>query len=96
VTCCEEIDGRLQWDGTELWFISTPGHSPGSICISVENLLFSGDTLLWGRKRAINLPGGDKQELQQSISLLFRTLSSDTVVYPGHGEPFLLQQAKAG
>jgi hydroxyacylglutathione hydrolase len=96
VTCCEELDGRLRWDGTELRFISTPGHSPGSICITVENLLFSGDTLLWGRKRAINLPGGNKQELQQSVSLLFHTFSPDTVVYPGHGEPFLLQEAKGG
>lgn len=96
VTCCEDLDGPLQWDGVELRFIPTPGHSPGSICISVENLLFSGDTLMWGRKRAINLPGGDKQKLQQSVGLLFRTCSPDTLVYPGHGEPFLLKQAEVG
>jgi hypothetical protein len=29
------------------------------------------------------------------VSLLFRTLNPDTMVYPGPGEPFLLQQAKA-
>jgi glyoxylase-like metal-dependent hydrolase (beta-lactamase superfamily II) len=96
VTCCEDLGGRLPWNGAELRFISTPGHSPGSICITVENLLFAGDTLLWGRKRPINLPGGDKQELRQSVSLLFRILSPDTLVYPGHGEPFVLRQAQAG
>ncbi len=93
-TCCEDLNGCLQWDEATLRFISTPGHSPGSICITVDNLLFSGDTLLHGRKRAINLPGGDKQELQRSVSLLFRTSSPDTMVYPGHGEPFLLREAK--
>ena len=77
-------------------FISTPGHSPGSVCIAIDNLLFRGDTLLWGRKRAIDLPGGDKHRLQQSVDLLFRTCSPDTVVYPGHGDPFPLQHAKAG
>lgn len=91
--CWEDLDGRLSWNGAELRFISTPGHSPGSVCISIENLLFSGDTLMCGRKRPINLPGGNKRELQQSLSLLFSTFSPDTVVYPGHGQPFLLHQA---
>jgi len=95
VTCCEDLNGCLQWDDATLRFIATPGHSPGSICIAVDNLLFSGDTLLNGRKRAINLPGGDKRTLQQSLNLLFRAFGPDTLVYPGHGEPFLLRQAKA-
>jgi glyoxylase-like metal-dependent hydrolase (beta-lactamase superfamily II) len=94
-TDCEDLQDKYLWDGSELRFISTPGHSPGGICIRVDNLLFSGDTLMWGRKRAIHLPGGNKQQLQQSVNLLFRTCSPETLVYPGHGEPFLLQQAKA-
>jgi len=94
-TCCESLNGHFRWDDVRLQFISTPGHSPGSVCIAIEDLLFSGDTLLHGRKRAINLPGGDKQALQQSVSLLFRTFGPDTMVYPGHGEPFLLRQARA-
>lgn len=94
VTCCEDISSRLQWNNMSLQFLSTPGHSPGSICIAVENLLFSGDTLLFNRKQAINLPGGDKLKLRQSVEHLFRSCASDTIVYPGHGEPFALQQAQ--
>jgi len=93
--CCDNLNGCMQWDDSMLRFISTPGHSPGGICLAVEDLLFSGDTLLYGRKRAINLPGGDKQLLQQSVKLLFRAFSPDTMVYPGHGEPFYLRQASA-
>jgi glyoxylase-like metal-dependent hydrolase (beta-lactamase superfamily II) len=95
-SCAEDLDGRMIWEGMEIRFLFTPGHSPGSICYSIHNVLFSGDTLLWGRKRPINLPGGDKKKLQQSVNLLFHSFSPETVVYPGHGQPFLLQQAKAG
>jgi len=94
-TCCEDLNGGLQWDDAVLRFISTPRHSPGGICIAVEDMLFSGDTLLYGWKRAIHLPGGDKHMLQQSVNLLFRTFSPNTMVYPGHGEPFFLRQARA-
>jgi glyoxylase-like metal-dependent hydrolase (beta-lactamase superfamily II) len=93
-TCCEDIENKMLWDGSELRFVSTPGHSPGGICIRVDNLLFSGDTLMWGRKRAIHLPGGDKQQLQQSVNLLFSICGPETLVYPGHGEPFRLEQAR--
>ncbi len=93
-TCCEDLNNPLAWDGSQLRFVSTPGHSPGGICILVDNLLFSGDTLMWGRKRAIHLPGGDKQQLQQSVNMLFSICGPETLVYPGHGEPFHLEQAR--
>jgi hydroxyacylglutathione hydrolase len=93
--CWEDMKDGLDWNGTEIRFISTPGHSPGSVCISIDNMLFSGDTLMWGRKRPIILPGGNKHELEQSLDLLFRTFSPTTQVYPGHGQSFLLGQAMA-
>jgi hydroxyacylglutathione hydrolase len=91
--CCEDMNSALTWNGAEIRIIRTPGHSPGSVCISIDDMLFSGDTLMWGRKRSIILPGGNKLELEQSVDLLFRNFSPTTQVYPGHGEPFLLGQA---
>jgi glyoxylase-like metal-dependent hydrolase (beta-lactamase superfamily II) len=93
--CWEDMKNGLTWNGAEIRFIPTPGHSPGSVCISIDDMLFSGDTLMWGRKRSIILPGGNKLELEQSVDLLFRTFSPTTQVYPGHGESFLLGQAMA-
>ena len=70
----------------EIKIISTPGHSPGSICIYIENSLFSGDTLFKNGIGRGDLPGGDiNQEISSIKNLLFE-LPDDIDVYPGHGE----------
>ena len=91
---CEDLNWCLEWRGVQLRFIPTPGHSPGSICIAVGNLLFTGDCLLPNVKRVTKLPGGDKAALRKSLALLLDTFDGETLVYPGHGEPFVLRDAK--
>ena len=69
--------------------ITTPGHSMGSTCFLIENILFSGDTLF---KESIGKTWGDsirerKQKAQQEIDNIKRKLlilPEDTIVYPGH------------
>lgn len=87
----EDLGGELDWHGVRIRCVATPGHSSGSICIAVENLLFTGDCLLPNLKRVANLPGGNKQALEQSLALLMETFDPETLVYPGHGEPFQLK-----
>jgi glyoxylase-like metal-dependent hydrolase (beta-lactamase superfamily II) len=90
---CEDLGWSLDWCGGRVRFIPTPGHSPGSICIAIENLLFTGDCLLPNSKRVTNLPGGNKKALEKSLTLLLDTFNPETLVYPGHGEPFQLKDA---
>ena len=68
----------------------TPGHTPGSVCFSVEGtpLLFTGDTLFPGG------PGNTKSDISDFGTIirsiedrLFRAFTPDTLVYPGHGLP---------
>ena len=67
--------------------LHTPGHTPGSICIQLENspLLFSGDTLFPGGPGATHFPGGDFTKIMDSIETKLMTLEDETVVLPGHG-----------
>jgi glyoxylase-like metal-dependent hydrolase (beta-lactamase superfamily II) len=68
--------------------ILTPGHTPGSICFRLESapVLFSGDTLFPGGPGATKFPGGDFEQIIESIDRRLFTLDADTLVLPGHGD----------
>lgn len=70
-------------------FIKTPGHSPGSICITFGQNVFTGDTLLNYTKTPIKLPGSNKEQYIRSLEKLKTHLKSGMMVYPGHGEAFI-------
>jgi glyoxylase-like metal-dependent hydrolase (beta-lactamase superfamily II) len=66
--------------------ITTPGHTPGSICIYFkdENVLFSGDTLFYESVGRTDFPGGSYKSLSDSIKQKLFTLADNTKVYTGH------------
>jgi glyoxylase-like metal-dependent hydrolase (beta-lactamase superfamily II) len=67
--------------------ITTPGHTPGSICFLLEGtpLLFSGDTLFPGGPGNTSFVGGDFPTIIRSIEDRLLKLPVDTIVLPGHG-----------
>lgn len=66
----------------------TPGHSRGSVCFNVDNILFSGDVLFYRRVGRSDMSrSGGRQELIKSVRRLYNHFSDETIVYPGHG-PF--------
>jgi len=67
-----------------LQVIHTPGHSPGSICLHVDGLVFTGDTLFVGGVGRTDLEGGSWQVLVSSIQNKLFKLADSTVVLPGH------------
>ena len=68
----------------EIQLIHTPGHTPGSQCFLVNNNLVSGDTLFIGACGRCDLPGGDPQQMYQSLTQRLMKLPDKTMVYPGH------------
>jgi glyoxylase-like metal-dependent hydrolase (beta-lactamase superfamily II) len=69
--------------------LTTPGHTPGSICFAIEdtNLLFTGDTLFPGGPGNTALPGGEFDTIITSIDRrIFARFAPDTIVLPGHGD----------
>ena len=76
----------LRLDSEVLQVIETPGHTPGGISLATPGLLFSGDTLFFESIGRTDLPGGDHEQLLQSIRNKLMVLSPETIVLPGHGE----------
>ena len=92
-------DGQIfRFGNTELKVFETPGHSPGSLCYycAADKALFAGDVLFrYGVGRS-DLPGGDGQQLYNSISSKLFTLPDDTKVYSGHGPETTIGDEKFG
>ena len=63
----------------------TPGHTPGSICLRCDEIVFTGDTLFAEGVGRTDLPGGSGFKLIKSIREKLFILSEETKVYPGHG-----------
>lgn len=62
----------------------TPGHTRDSMCLRVENRLFTGDTLLIGATGRTDLPTGDPEALHDSLFNHLLRLEPQLEVYPAH------------
>jgi len=89
----------LRWGGFAARVLHTPGHTPGSISLVVEEvsapdhkrqshapLLLAGDTLFQGSIGRTDLPGGSYPQIIRSIHEKLLVLPDDIVVFPGHGD----------
>jgi hydroxyacylglutathione hydrolase len=68
----------------DIYIYETPGHTPGSIIIKMQNYLFTGDLLFRGAVGRTDLPGGSSKELALSLRKL-KNFSPELSVNPGHG-----------
>ncbi|MGA9061028.1 MAG: MBL fold metallo-hydrolase [Terracidiphilus sp.] len=67
--------------------LHTPGHTQGSVCLHFIplKLLIAGDTLFAGSIGRTDLPGGDFDQIIDSLHARLLTLPDETKVLPGHG-----------
>jgi glyoxylase-like metal-dependent hydrolase (beta-lactamase superfamily II) len=87
-TFTELVDGdRLRLASVDFDVLHTPGHTPGHCCFSLpdEGVLFSGDQLFAGSIGRTDLPGGDTDQLMESMRSKVMPLDDDVRVLPGHG-----------
>ncbi len=89
--------------------IHTPGHCQGAVSLWFEEagVVFTGDTLFQGSVGRTDLPGGDFEQLAESILKRLFPLGDDVRFLPGHGpggtlgderlhNPFVGTQARTG
>lgn len=78
-----------------------PGHTPGTVVIRLPardqtpQLMFSGDFLFAGSIGRTDLPGGDTDQMLESLARVLRPLDDETVVLPGHGEATTMGRERA-
>ena len=91
VTGCSDSDlvehasgDVVQVGAIPITLIHTPGHTPGSQCFFVDGRLVSGDTLFLDGCGRTDLPGGDPEQLYESLTTKLAIVPDDAVLYPGH------------
>lgn len=78
---------KLHFGEQSLDVLLTPGHTPGHVVFlhREDGVLFAGDVLFRGSIGRSDFPGGNHQDLIQSIKTRLWPLGDDVVVVPGHG-----------
>jgi len=85
----------LSFGSLSLEVLHTPGHTLGGISlVSRPYCVFSGDTLFRRGIGRTDLPGGNYQQIEDSIRKKLYTLDDDMVVFSGHGEPTTILEEK--
>ncbi len=86
---------RVSVAGIDVEVLETPGHTPGSVTLRAEDVLFTGDTLFEGSMGRTDLPGGDEATIMKSLKRLGE-LEGDYQVLPGHeGQSTLERERKS-
>ena len=86
----------LECGGLSAETVSTPGHTPGSVCFHFRAaaVLATGDTLFAGSCGRTDFPGGDMAAMRESLRRL-AALPPETRVIPGHGEETTIGRERA-
>ena len=75
----------ITMDSLTFHIMNTPGHTPGSVCIRVKDVLLTGDTLFAGSCGRTDFPKGSWSQMMDSLRRL-AAMDETLQVLPGHGE----------
>ncbi len=75
---------KLKIGNIEIEFVHTPGHTPGSQCFLIHNNLVSGDTLFINGCGRCDLPGGNAEQMFDTICNKLMKMPDDMLIFPGH------------
>ena len=88
-----QVDQKsLQISNFNFSIIFNPGHSPGSISLVMEDLVFCGDLIFKGSIGRTDLPLGNSIDMKQSLSFFVNSFKQDCKLLPGHREETTLYE----
>lgn len=74
--------------------IHSPGHTPGGICLKLDNMIFTGDTLFAGGIGRTDLPYSSEDKMVNSLKKLM-DYPDNTKILPGHGPSSTIGEERA-
>lgn len=77
----------------QIEILETPGHTNGSVCLIIDDAMFSGDTLFMQSVGRTDLKTGNPTKMKQSLRKI-SALDHNYRVYPGHDDPTTLNEEK--
>ena len=92
-----DLKQLIQIDGIKFEILFVPGHSPGHVAFynKENNFLINGDCLFENSIGRTDLPGGNHQQLIDSIKNEIFILPDETLVYCGHGNETSIKAEKS-
>lgn len=89
--------GKVVFGNSELQLIFAPGHSPAHLCFYAkeDDFIIGGDVLFYSSIGRTDLPGGNHQQLLNSIREQLFVLPDAIAVHPGHGRSTTIGFEKA-
>ncbi len=85
----EDITDGILWQNHLIKFRLTPGHTVSSVSILLENIVFTGDSLLKNTPTFTNLPSGNKEQQKLTEEYLYSLIGF--MAMPGHGDGFVIK-----
>ena len=90
-----EDQGNVSIGDVSFECIYTPGHSPGSTCYILDGkYVFTGDSLIQNTPTVLRFKTSNKEVFEQKTLPFLQSLDKKMLVFPGHGEPFKIKEAK--
>lgn len=90
-----EKECTFEVESLQLRCYSKPGHSPGSaMFILGEEYVFTGDLLIQNTPTILRFPDSNKSLYENETIPFLKSLGKNMIVFPGHGDPFKIKDAK--
>lgn len=85
---------KMHFGEFEFYFFHLPGHSPGTCAVVFDEIIFSGDFVFDRSIGRYDLPYSNSSHMKQSIERFLEHFTHDAPIYPGHGSPTSVKEAR--
>lgn len=89
------FDAEIKMGGEAFEVLHAPGHSPGSVVLVGQEVVFAGDVLFQGSFGRTDLPHSNPVDMDRTLREVISPLAPELQVLPGHGNLTTMRAEKA-